>query len=80
MNCSRVADASSARRDSHTATYANAVGENGGGAAGDFGDEQCGGVVAAELQFAAEFFGHNVNAAFFDFQLADVAVAQVLCE
>ena len=31
------------------------------------GDEQGGGVVAAELQVAAEFFGIDVDAAFFDF-------------
>jgi hypothetical protein len=49
-------------------------------AAGDFRDEQGGGVVAAELQLAAEFFGHNTDPAFFDFELTYLAVAKVPCE
>ena len=48
------------------------------GSAGDAGDEQRGGVVAAEFQVAAEFFGVDVDAAFFDFELADVAGAEML--
>ena len=45
----------------------DALREDGCGAAGDGGDEERGRVVAAELQVAAEFFGVEVDAAFFDF-------------
>ena len=55
-----------------------AFGEDRRGAAGDVGEEERGGVVAAELQVAAKGFGVDVDAAFFDFELADVAGAQML--
>jgi hypothetical protein len=68
------------RRGFACGRLANAMGENCRWAAGDFRDEQGGGVVAPELQLAAEFLGHNVNPAFFDLEQAYLAVAKVLCE
>ena len=57
-----------------------ALGEDGGGFAGELCDEECDGVGAFKLEVAAEFFGGDVDAVFLDFEVADRVSAEVLRE
>lgn len=54
----------------------NALRENRCRPASDWRNQKRGGVIAAEFEVAAELFGIGVDAAFFDFELADVALAE----